>query len=442
MTSETPHTSAQPEEPPATGPLPFSVTGAGDLKLAADRTGTTTFTVTNLTGRPIRVRLQPKSSDPTHDGWYKVAGDPEVSMTVGATITVDVKASVPSDAPAGQDSLHLRAVDEADPEQLTDGQPVAVAIPDPPAPPKKAPFLLIGIIALVVLLVGGGAIWWFLLRGNDAPVATAPPTISGTPTVGQILTATPGTWTGADTTELQWYACTSPSQCTAIAGADGPQYQLTATDAGRQIKVTVTATGKGGSTDADSTLTEKVVGPPTNTTPPTITGNARTESLLTATNGEWSDAASFAIQWYACPTPTTCVAITGATGTGFQVTANQVGVPLKVTVTATGPAGTASADSAFTEDVRPVVPNVSSFTASYAKSLLASYGLQGVVVNDIFNSPCSLVQTESPGAGTLSTKGATITLLVSYRPANICAIYTKAPYRVNATAMPIPTTGS
>jgi hypothetical protein len=261
MTSETPDP-VTPAGPPALGgPLPFAVKGPGDLRLGPDRTGTTTFTVTNLTGRPVRVRLQPKSSDATHDSWYKVAGDPEVPLTVGGTITVDVRASVPAGVPAGTDSLHLRAVDEADPEQVTDGQPVAVAIPAPPEPPKKGPFLLIGIIALTVLLVGGTAIWWFLLRKPTPPPQppvvslVEAPVISGQPLVGAILTTTPGTWTNATSTSSQWFACTTPTACTAVPGASGTAFQITGAQAGTQLKVTVTATGTASSATADSQLT-------------------------------------------------------------------------------------------------------------------------------------------------------------------------------------------
>lgn len=261
MTSETPPPAVPEETAAPGGPLPFAVTGPGDLQLSPDRTGTTTFTVTNLTGRPVRVRLQPKSSDPTHDAWYSVAGDPEVPMTVGATITVDVKAKVPAGAAAGKDSLHLRAVDEADPEQLTDGQPVAVAIPDAPAPPKKSPFVLIAVLALVVLLVGGGAIWWFLIR-KPAPstelLGLTPPVITGQSLVAAVLTTTTGTWENATGTDVQWYACTTPVACTPIAGATGTAFQITTAQMGTQLKVTVTAMGKATMATQDSTLTTVV----------------------------------------------------------------------------------------------------------------------------------------------------------------------------------------
>ena len=439
MTSEIPQPSAEPDETPAGGPLPFAVTGPTDLQVAAaDRTGRTTFTVTNLTGRPVRVRLQPKSSDASHDGWYKVAGDTEVPMPVGGTITVDVLAKVPSDVPEGKDSLHLRAVDEADPEQLTDGQPLAVTIPAPPPPPKKRPFVLIAVIALVVLLTGGTAIWWFLLRSPDRPVATKVPTISGNPLVGQTLTATPGTWSKATTTDLQWYACSSATSCTAIAGATTPDFVVTSAQAGAQLKVTVTATGHGGTTTADSELTAPVGSVATNTTPPTISGSPLTGQLLTATTGVWTGATSFAAQWYACTAPTACTPITGATGIAFQLTPAQAGTQIKVTITATGTTGSASADSPLTTPVRVVVPNVIGFTVVYTRAVFASYGLNAIVQNDPFNSNCSIVTVQNPGAGSVRDKGATVSLFVSLQPPNTCLIVATFRPTVIATYIPVP----
>ena len=353
MTSETPPPSAESEETSAPrGPLPFAVTGPGDLQLSSARTGTTTFTVTNLTGRPVRVRLQPKSADPQHDSWYSVAGDPEVPMTVGATITVDVRAKVPTDAAAGKDSLHLRAVDEADPEQLTDGQPVAVAIPDPPAVPNKSPFVLIAVLALVVLLVGGGAIWWFLLRHK-------PPAPQPTPTPVASLTAT---------------------------------------------------------------------------TPPVISGNTWTQSVVSTTNGAWMNATTFTVQWFACTAPTACAPISGATGMAFGITPAQVGTQLKVTVTATGATGSATADSELTAVVKAVVENVSTLTVRQARETLAPYGLGVQVLNDPTNSDCSIVNSQNPGTGGFANKGDTVKLTVTFRPQNSC-IYIKYIPKVFATAI-------
>ena len=432
MTSETPPPAAPEETAAPGGPLPFAVTGPGDLQLAPDRTGTTTFTVTNLTGRPVRVRLQPKSATAEHDSWYSVAGDPELPMTVGATITVDVRAKVPAGASAGQDSLHLRAVDEADPEQLTDGQPVAVAIPAAPEQPKKSPFVLIAVLALVVLLVGGGAIWWFLLRKPATPEATQPPAITGKPLVGQVLTATTGVWTNSTSTDVQWYACTTATTCTAIPGAAGSTFQVSAAQTGAQLKVTVTATGPGGSTTADSALTTPVVGAVTNKTLPVISGTAYTAQLLTTTNGDWSDATAFSVQWFACPTPSTCVAISGATGMAFQVTGAQVGSQLKVTVTATGAAGTGSVDSLLTTPVKAVVQNLPGLTVGQARVLLGTYGLG---LSEPSGSDCSIILTQTPGSGAVASKGDVIKVTVTPKPPKSCIYYATIRPTVLATVI-------
>ncbi|WP_134767498.1 Ig-like domain repeat protein [Nocardioides sp. 1609] len=71
-------------------------------------------------------------------------------------------------------------------------------------------------------------------------VATAPPVVTGTPRVGQTLTAGPGTWPGSPRFAHQWFR-----GGTAIAGATRSTYTLTATDAARSVHVVVTATASG-----------------------------------------------------------------------------------------------------------------------------------------------------------------------------------------------------
>jgi hypothetical protein len=82
------------------------------------------------------------------------------------------------------------------------------------------------------------------------PVNTRPPTITGTPTKGQVLTeATGGTWSSPDslTFTRQWQRCNSGGTgCQAIAGATGYVYRLTAADVGETVTIAVTATDKEG----------------------------------------------------------------------------------------------------------------------------------------------------------------------------------------------------
>ncbi|RWR28864.1 hypothetical protein D2T31_12185 [Sinirhodobacter populi] len=86
------------------------------------------------------------------------------------------------------------------------------------------------------------------------PVNITVPSITGTPAVGQTLTASEGTWTGSTTITLQWLRGT-----TAISGATGLTYVLTEADAGQDISVRATASNAGGS----ATATSAAVGPVT-----------------------------------------------------------------------------------------------------------------------------------------------------------------------------------
>jgi hypothetical protein len=71
------------------------------------------------------------------------------------------------------------------------------------------------------------------------------PSISGTPTEGLVLEASPGVWTGTPplTYSYQWQRCDSGgASCVAISGATGQQYIVQSADVGGTIRVQVTAT--------------------------------------------------------------------------------------------------------------------------------------------------------------------------------------------------------
>lgn len=90
------------------------------------------------------------------------------------------------------------------------------------------------------------------------------PSISGSPVVGQTLTATPGTWNLAATTfHYQWWAGTTP------VGTDLPTYSPTAADVGKTITVTVLGSVAGlGSAAATSAPTAAVTGGAVQQQPP------------------------------------------------------------------------------------------------------------------------------------------------------------------------------
>ena len=83
------------------------------------------------------------------------------------------------------------------------------------------------------------------------PACTVAPAITGTLTVGQVQTATNGTWTGQGSVTFarQWFRRNFP-----IPGATALTYTLTAADAGCSIFCRVTATDAWGTATIDSNI--------------------------------------------------------------------------------------------------------------------------------------------------------------------------------------------
>ena len=93
---------------------------------------------------------------------------------------------------------------------------------------------------------------------------------------------------------------------------------------------------------------------PTNTAPPTITGEPRQGATLTTSNGSWTSTTNitYAYGWQRCEANGTgCVDIAGATTNTYVVQAADVGKRLRSRVTATNTSGSSSAFSALTDVV-------------------------------------------------------------------------------------------
>jgi hypothetical protein len=97
--------------------------------------------------------------------------------------------------------------------------------------------------------------------GVSGPKNTTPPVVSGTPVVGQTLTATEGTWSGTAPIKYahQWLRCDGTGGgCASIAGATGLKWTLTSASSGHTLRFQVTATNQAGSTQAISVPTAVV----------------------------------------------------------------------------------------------------------------------------------------------------------------------------------------
>ena len=92
------------------------------------------------------------------------------------------------------------------------------------------------------------------------------------------------------------------------------------------------------------------VAAPTNTLLPSISGIAQVGQTLTAMVGAWTEAPSFTYQWQE-DAGAGFVDIAAATGATLLVDIGSIGFPIRVVVTATNTAGTATATSGPTANV-------------------------------------------------------------------------------------------
>ncbi|HST16479.1 MAG TPA: hypothetical protein VLK36_02345 [Gaiellaceae bacterium] len=128
--------------------------------------------------------------------------------------------------------------------------------------------LLLAVGSVATLVVAG------LSQAASPPVNQSPPTISGSPQVGQTLTADVGKWGGATpiTYSYDWRRCDSNGgSCSTISGATAKTYDLKAVDSGNTLRVRVTGKNSDGSNSATSVPTGVVAA-----APPTSVGGCPT----------------------------------------------------------------------------------------------------------------------------------------------------------------------
>jgi hypothetical protein len=184
------------------------------------------------------------------------------------------------------------------------------------------------------------------------PKNTALPSITGSLVDGQSLNAATGTWSGSQPISYayQWQLCNSSGgACGNISEALGSALKLSSVDVGSTLRVIVTATNAAGSVSSTSVATGLIAALlPSNTVLPTITGLLKSGQLLSATTGSWSGSTpmSFGYQWQLCNVlGSGCANIAKATGSTFLLGLLDVGLPLRVVVTATNAAGSVAANS-------------------------------------------------------------------------------------------------
>jgi len=202
---------------------------------------------------------------------------------------------------------------------------------------------------------------------------TAPDAGSGAVTQGTAVTATAGSWTDASSQSQRWQRCTTTSavSCADIPGATGLTYTPVAADVGNYLRIVETATNTTGTTEQASAIGTQVlagtppvvVTPPASTPPVVVTppaapggdGELVEGGELRADDGAFADAVGarqYQFQRCASSDATSCVDITGATGSSYRSTADDVGYRLRLLVTASNAGGSTTAASSMTSVVR------------------------------------------------------------------------------------------
>ena len=171
-----------------------------------------------------------------------------------------------------------------------------------------------------------------------------PPTVVGTPEVGEELKCEPGEWTGTPTPELsyQWLLNGSP-----IRGATTRKLEVIVADEGRSISCKVIAKNSAGTESAISKSVRVPGVKPQNVEAPSVTGLPGQGGTLKCESGEWigKPSPSFEYEWLRDNS-----SITGkSTSESYKVTSNDVGHSLSCRVIATSEEGSAQATSAGVE---------------------------------------------------------------------------------------------
>jgi hypothetical protein len=225
------------------------------------------------------------------------------------------------------------------------------------------------------------------------PTNTTEPFISGSTTVGQVLTATVGTWNGTPpiTYTFRWQRCDTNGNCTDIAGATGSTYTLAQADLGDTIVVYVTAANALGSATQASEQTSLVTksggggrtgNAPASTAPPIVLGRIAKGGSLSTTAGMWSGTRplKYTYRWQRCTSLTErCAPITGATRSTYKPKAADVGKTIRAQVTAKNAVGSAPALSEPT----PVVAAAKGIVDRLLRGTAKNDKLSGGAGNDL-----------------------------------------------------------
>jgi PASTA domain len=127
-----------------------------------------TFTVSNVSNRPLRSRAKVVSEGPAQ---FKISGEVERPFLVGGVQAYTVALTIAPGTPPGNYKFHLLVMDTANPgEDFTDGPPVGydVSPPDKPTPPR-IPWWIFLVAGVVLLALIGVLTYVFWPKSKETP---------------------------------------------------------------------------------------------------------------------------------------------------------------------------------------------------------------------------------------------------------------------------------
>jgi hypothetical protein len=161
-----------PDGPGVGDAPPFAVAGPSSVAVTAERSGSGSFTVSNVAGRAVRARVFVTPGAGADPSWFQVVGESELALPAAGTATVDVALSVPSEVAAGAYSFTVGVALEESPDKMVASPTVSFTVPE--AVKRRFPWWIVIVAAAAVLVLGLGAaaIWWFNRPDDSEPTAT------------------------------------------------------------------------------------------------------------------------------------------------------------------------------------------------------------------------------------------------------------------------------
>jgi hypothetical protein len=203
--------------------------------------------------------------------------------------------------------------------------------------------------------------WTLTPEVQVGPTNDVPPSISGEAVAGATLEAEPGEWHGGGgplSYGYQWRLCDEEGKaCKDISGANERTYEVREGNVGSTVEVKVTASN-GPLSEVSESEPSEIIQPaeaPTVEEAPLVYGETLETKTLEAEPGVWlgSEPRHYTYQWQGCEPedPASCLDVEDATESTLRLDRSVVGQSMRVVVTATNAAGSASAASELTESV-------------------------------------------------------------------------------------------